>query len=128
MILPDKLILSYMINRSSSSDYILWSFPFNKTVFSGTTLTVYFCEHCLPVTEIFFMEDGSAENTTSGRHALFGLFLWLHGSHVVHTNLVTIFNYYRPQTKLWEGYVFTGVCDSVNRGGGYPIMPCTTTI
>ena len=25
---------------------------------------------------------------------------------------------YRPQTKLREGYVFTGVCDSVNRGGG----------
>ena len=23
---------------------------------------------------------------------------------------------YRPQTKLREGYVFTGVCDSVNRG------------
>ena len=27
--------------------------------------------------------------------------------------------YYRPQTKLWEGNVFTGVCDSVHRG-----MPC----
>ena len=26
------------------------------------------------------------------------------------------FIYYRPQTKLWEGYVFTGVCDSVHRG------------
>ena len=25
--------------------------------------------------------------------------------------------YYRPQTKLREGYVFTGICDSVNRGG-----------
>ena len=24
--------------------------------------------------------------------------------------------YYRPQMKLREGYVFTGVCDSVNRG------------
>ena len=24
---------------------------------------------------------------------------------------------YRPQTKLREGYVFTGVCDSVNKGG-----------
>ena len=24
---------------------------------------------------------------------------------------------YRPQTKLREGYVFTGVCHSVNRGG-----------
>ena len=36
-------------------------------------------------------------------------------------------SHYRPQTKLREGYVFTGVCDSVNRGGGYPIMPCTTT-
>ena len=23
---------------------------------------------------------------------------------------------YRPQTKLREGYVFTGVCDSVNGG------------
>ena len=30
---------------------------------------------------------------------------------------------YRPQTKLREGYVFTGVCHSVNRGeylGSYP--------
>ena len=25
--------------------------------------------------------------------------------------------YYRPQTKLREGNVFTGVCDSVHRGG-----------
>ena len=25
--------------------------------------------------------------------------------------------YYRPQTKLREGYVFTGICHSVNRGG-----------
>ena len=24
--------------------------------------------------------------------------------------------FYRPQTKLREGYVFTGVCDSVNGG------------
>ena len=31
--------------------------------------------------------------------------------------------YYRPQTKLREGYVFTGVCDSVHRGGSvYPSM------
>ena len=35
---------------------------------------------------------------------------------------------YRPQTKLREGYVFTGVCDSVNRQEVYPIMPFTTTI
>ena len=28
--------------------------------------------------------------------------------------------YYRPQTKLREGYVFTGVCDSVHGGGGAP--------
>ena len=27
------------------------------------------------------------------------------------------FTYYRPQTKLREGYVFTGVCDSVQAGG-----------
>ena len=27
---------------------------------------------------------------------------------------------YRPQTKLRDGYVFTGVCDSVHRGGGIP--------
>ena len=27
---------------------------------------------------------------------------------------------YRPQTKLREGYVFTGVCDSVNGGVGIP--------
>ena len=37
--------------------------------------------------------------------------------------------FYRPQTKLREGYVFTSVCDSVKGGGAvYPIMPCTTTI
>ena len=29
-----------------------------------------------------------------------------------------------PATKLGQGYVFTGVCDSVNRGGGAP--PQTT--
>ena len=23
---------------------------------------------------------------------------------------------YRPQMKLWEGYIFTAVCDSVHRG------------
>ena len=34
------------------------------------------------------------------------------------------FAYYRPQTKLREGYVFTGVCDSVHRGGG-GIPACT---
>ena len=26
-------------------------------------------------------------------------------------------NYYRPLTKLREGYVFPGVCDSIHRGG-----------
>ena len=30
------------------------------------------------------------------------------------------FNYYRPQTKLREGYVFTSVCDSAHGGGGIP--------
>ena len=30
-----------------------------------------------------------------------------------------VFNY-RPQTKLREGYVFTGVCDSVHRWGWVP--------
>ena len=29
-------------------------------------------------------------------------------------------NFYRPQTKLREGYVFTGVCDSVHKGGVLP--------
>ena len=29
-----------------------------------------------------------------------------------------------PATKLGQGYVFTGVCDSVQRGGVYPRMPC----
>ena len=33
-------------------------------------------------------------------------------------------DYYRPQTKLWEGYVFTRVCDSVHRGRWYPSMHC----
>ena len=31
---------------------------------------------------------------------------------------------YRPQTKLWEGNVFTPVCDSVH-GGVYPSMHWT---
>ena len=31
---------------------------------------------------------------------------------------------YHPQMKLWEGYVFTGVCDSVH-GGGVCIPACT---
>ena len=26
-------------------------------------------------------------------------------------------NFYRPQTKLWKGNVFTLVCDSVHSGG-----------
>ena len=29
-------------------------------------------------------------------------------------------DHYRPQTNLREGYVFTGVCDSVHRGGCLP--------
>ena len=33
-------------------------------------------------------------------------------------------SFYRPQTKLREGYVFTGVCDSAHMGGWYPSMPC----
>ena len=38
---------------------------------------------------------------------------------VVYFKLFTVLNisYYRPQTKLREGYVFTCVCDSVHRGG-----------
>ena len=33
------------------------------------------------------------------------------------------FSFYRPQTKLREGIVFTPVCDSVHGGGGvYPSM------
>ena len=31
-------------------------------------------------------------------------------------------NYYRPQTKLREGNIFTPVCDSVHRVGVYPSM------
>ena len=27
-------------------------------------------------------------------------------------------NYYRPQRSCGQGYVFTRVCDSINRGGG----------
>ena len=33
-------------------------------------------------------------------------------------------DYYRPQTKLREGYVFTRVSDSVHRGRWYPSMHC----
>ena len=32
--------------------------------------------------------------------------------------------YYRPQTKLWEGYVLTGVCDSVHKEWGVGIPAC----
>ena len=38
-----------------------------KLYFLVPQLTMYCCEHCLPVTEICVTEDGSAENTTSGR-------------------------------------------------------------
>ena len=31
-----------------------------------------------------------------------------------------IFSYLPPATKLGQGYVFTGVCDSVHRMGGVP--------
>ena len=31
-------------------------------------------------------------------------------------------------TKLGQGYIFTPVCDSVNRGGGYPSMPCRSVL
>ena len=34
------------------------------------------------------------------------------------SNYNSILFFYRPQTKLREGYVFTPVCDSVYRGGG----------
>ena len=33
-------------------------------------------------------------------------------------------DYYRPQTKLREGNVFTGVCDSVHRGVPAPGGVC----
>ena len=35
--------------------------------------------------------------------------------------------YYRPQTKLGQGYVFTGICDSVNGGEGVPHTPRVDT-
>ena len=43
------------------------------------------------------------------------------GNYIYRNQLVTgsryIQTFYRPQTKLREGYVFTGVCDSVHSGG-----------
>ena len=30
----------------------------------------------------------------------------------------TLSSFLPPATKLWQGYVFKGVCDSVHRGGG----------
>ena len=33
-------------------------------------------------------------------------------------------HFYRPQTKLREGYVFTGVCDFVHRGGVHGCGGC----
>ena len=38
-------------------------------------------------------------------------------SHFYDSVILNIFPYYRPQTKLREGNVFTGVCDSLHRGG-----------
>ena len=32
--------------------------------------------------------------------------------------------FYRPQTKLREGYVFTAVCDSIHGGGGVCLSAC----
>ena len=41
-------------------------------------------------------------------------------SYLVHLpKMQYILHYYRSHTKLWEGYVFTCVCDSVH-GGGVP--------
>ena len=34
--------------------------------------------------------------------------------------------YYRPQTKLWEGNVFTCVCLSTSGGGRFGFPPCIT--
>ena len=34
--------------------------------------------------------------------------------------------FYHPQMKLEQGYVFTRVCHSVHKGGWYPSMPCTS--
>ena len=36
--------------------------------------------------------------------------------------------YYHPQTKLGQGYIFTGICDSVHReGGGVCLSACWDT-
>ena len=32
-------------------------------------------------------------------------------------NVLKIFNIYRPKRSFGQGYIFTGVCDSVHRGG-----------
>ena len=55
-----------------------------------------------------------------------GLLAWLFVGSTHSFDLVQNYYNYRPQTKLREGYVFTGVCDSVHSGGGgwYPRMPC----
>ena len=42
---------------------------------------------------------------------------WQPGLSRLHRRNVAMFNNYRTQTKLREGNVFTGVCDSVHRGG-----------
>ena len=37
-------------------------------------------------------------------------------------HLTRVLPFYHPQTKLWQGYDFTGVCDSVHGGGGgFPV-------
>ena len=51
--------------------------------------------------------------------------------HITHPNYklkcgkVTNDHHYRPQRSCGQGYVFTRVCDSVNRGGSPPHPPPT---
>ena len=44
--------------------------------------------------------------------------LRFHGIKVVLSNETPTYHFYRPKRSFGQGYVFTGVCDSVHRGVG----------
>ena len=54
------------------------------------------------------------------------IYLCSHRSYMTNImqNIMQKFYLLPPATKLGQGNVFTGVCDSVNRGGCYPSMHC----
>ena len=72
-----------------------------------TTLNQCACENQLNTCVLSFKRSFSHNSFWWGRQVPPGVFHW---------NFVQF--YYRPQRSCGQGYVFTRVCDSVNRGGG----------